>query len=64
MSAPAQNPLPAPVMTMPTTAGSCSAAPTASRTSSAIVCVHTLSASGRFRVIVATGSSTSNRIWS
>ena len=58
MSAPAQKPLPAPVITMPTTAGSRSARPTASRTSAAIVPVHALRASGRLRVIVATGSST------
>src|SRR4051794_35394352 len=64
MSAPAQNPLPAPVMTMPTTSGSRSARPTASRTSAPIRLVHAFSASGRLRVMVATGSSTSKRICS
>ena len=59
MSAPAQNPRPAPVITMPTTRGSRSAWLTACRTSMPIRSVHAFSASGRFSVIVATGSSTS-----
>ena len=58
MSAPAQKPLPAPVNTMPTTAGSAAARPTASRTSSAMTSVQALSDSGRLRVIVATSSAT------
>ena len=64
MSAPAQNPLPAPVSTMPTTSGSRSARPTASRTSLAIVWVQAFSASGRFSVMIATGSSISKRMCS
>ena len=59
MSAPAQKPLPAPVITMPTTAGSRSASPTASRAPRRPSSVHALSGSGRLRVMVATGSSTS-----
>ena len=59
MSAPAQNPRPAPVSTMPTTAGSASAVATAWRTSLPMRLVHALSWSGRLRVMVATGSSTS-----
>src|SRR3984957_1383762 len=64
MSAPAQNPRPAPVITMPTTRGSRSAWLTAWRTSKPILSVQALSTSGRFSVIVATGSSTSYRICS
>ena len=59
MSAPEQNARPAPVMTIPTTAGSRSARPTAWRTSSPIRFVQAFSAPGRLSVIVATGSSTS-----
>ena len=58
MSAPAQNARPAPVITMPTTAGSRSARYTAWRTSTAMLVVQALSASGRLRVMVATGSAT------
>ena len=64
MSAPAQKPLPAPVRTMPTTCGSASALPMASRTSLAIVWVQALSCSGRFSVMMATGSSTSKMMCS
>ena len=56
---PAQNPRPAPVMTMPTTLRSAAARSTASRISPSIAPVHALSESGRFSVMVATGSSTS-----
>ena len=57
-SAPAQNARPAPVMTIPTTAGSASARSTAWRTSAAIRWVQAFSCAGRSRVMVATGSST------
>ena len=59
MSAPAQNARPAPVMMMPTTAGSALARATASRISRSMRLVQAFIASGRFNVIVATGSSTS-----
>ncbi len=61
-SSPEQNPRPAPVMTMPTTRGSRAASSTASRNAASIENVSAFNVSGRFRVIVATGSSTSNRI--
>ncbi len=64
MSAPAQNPRPAPVITIPTTSRSRSARLAASASSAPIVGVHAFSASGRFNVIVATGSDTSYRICS
>ena len=56
---PAQKPRPAPVRTMPTTAGSSTALVRASRSSISIVGVQAFSASGRLSVTVATGSSTS-----
>ena len=59
MSAPAQNPRPAPVVTIAPTAGSSLARLMASTCSSAIVGVHALSRSGRFSVITATSSRTS-----
>jgi hypothetical protein len=59
MSAPAQNARPAPVSTMPTTSGSASARETAWRTSAPIACENPFNVSGRFSVMVATGSSTS-----
>ena len=59
MSAPAQKPRPAPVVTMAPTAGSSLARRMASACSSAIVGVHALSRSGRLRVITATSPRTS-----
>ena len=59
MSAPAQNPRPAPVRTMPTTRSSRSAAAIACFISAIMLPVIAFNCSGRFRVIVAIGSSTS-----
>jgi hypothetical protein len=59
MSAPAQNPRPAPVRTITRTASSRAASPIARRTSPPITSVHALSFSGRFSVIVAMRSFTS-----
>ncbi len=58
-SAPAQNPFPAPVRMIPTTAGSRSAWPNASATSKPMRAVQAFRNSGRLSVIVATGSATS-----
>ena len=61
-SAPAQNPLPAPVTTMARTASSASQRAKASCSSRPMVGVYAFSRSGRFRVITATPSATSSRI--
>jgi hypothetical protein len=58
MSAPAQKPRPAPVMTMARTQASAAALSTARRTSASISLVRALSLSGRLSVMVATKSST------
>ena len=62
MSAPAQNPRPAPVSTITRTPSSRSASSMASRTSRSIVAVHAFSLSGRFNVMVATRSATPYRV--
>jgi hypothetical protein len=58
MSAPAQNPRPAPVSTITRTASSSAAAFIASRTSRSISARQAFSRSGRLRVTTATPSST------
>lgn len=59
MSAPAQKPRPAPVVTIAPTAGSSLARAMASVCSTAIVGVHALSRSGRLSVMIATSPRTS-----
>ncbi len=59
MSAPAQNPRPAPVSTITRTPSSALASCMAARTSRPITAVHALSLSGRLRVTVAIRSFTS-----
>src|SRR5260370_21236033 len=62
ISAPAQNPRPAPVRIMTLTLASFSASCIEARTSCSIVPVQALSLSGRFRVMVATRSATLYRV--
>src|SRR5260370_39932032 len=62
ISAPAQNPRPAPVRIMARTLASLSASCIEARTSCSIVPVQALSLSGRFRVMVATRSATLYRV--
>src|SRR5216684_1805346 len=62
ISAPAQNPRPAPVRMMTRTLASFSASCIEARTSCSIVPVQALSLSGRFRVMVATRSATLYRV--
>src|SRR5437879_11652320 len=62
ISAPAQNPRPAPVRMMTRTLASFSASRIEARTSCSIVPVQALSLSGRLRVMVATRSATLYRV--